>query len=47
MRTEAGVARGAVSDATLGMLLGLIGVIAFSLTLPMTRVALRELDPWF
>lgn len=47
MRVDAGVARGAVSDATLGTLLGLIGVIAFSLTLPMTRVALRELDPWF
>ncbi|MDQ3445816.1 MAG: DMT family transporter [Pseudomonadota bacterium] len=47
MRAEAGVARGAANDVTLGMLIGLIGVIAFSLTLPMTRVALRELDPWF
>lgn len=47
MRVEAGVARGGVSDATAGMVLGLIGVVAFSLTLPMTRVALRELDPWF
>lgn len=47
MRVDAGVARGGVNDATLGMLLGLIGVAAFSLTLPMTRVALRELDPWF
>jgi drug/metabolite transporter (DMT)-like permease len=32
---------------TLGLLLGLIGVIAFSLTLPMTRFAVAELDPWF
>jgi drug/metabolite transporter (DMT)-like permease len=31
----------------LGLALGLIGVIAFSLTLPMTRTAVRELDPWF
>lgn len=28
----------------LGLLLGLVGVIAFSLTLPMTRVAVAELD---
>lgn len=31
----------------LGLALGLVGVIAFSLTLPMTRTAVRELDPWF
>jgi drug/metabolite transporter (DMT)-like permease len=31
----------------LGLALGLLGVIAFSLTLPMTRTAVRELDPWF
>ncbi|HEU0199028.1 MAG TPA: EamA family transporter, partial [Burkholderiaceae bacterium] len=31
----------------LGWLLGLIGVLAFSLTLPMTRFAVAELDPWF
>jgi drug/metabolite transporter (DMT)-like permease len=30
-----------------GLLLGLVGVIAFSLTLPMTRLAVAELDPWF
>lgn len=34
-------------NEALGLLLGFIGVVAFSLTLPMTRVALRELDPWF
>lgn len=31
----------------LGLALGLVGVVAFSLTLPMTRTAVRELDPWF
>lgn len=31
----------------LGLFLGLLGVIAFSLTLPMTRYAVAELDPWF
>lgn len=30
----------------LGWTLGLLGVLAFSLTLPMTRVAVREIDPW-
>lgn len=30
---------------TRGMVLGLIGVFAFSLTLPMTRLAVAELDP--
>jgi len=29
------------------MLLGLAGVLAFSLTLPMTRLAVGELDAWF
>lgn len=31
----------------LGLLLGLVGVLAFSLTLPMTRAAVAQLDPWF
>jgi drug/metabolite transporter (DMT)-like permease len=31
----------------LGLVLALLGVLAFSLTLPMTRTAVRELDPWF
>jgi drug/metabolite transporter (DMT)-like permease len=30
-----------------GFVLALAGVLAFSLTLPMTRTAVRELDPWF
>jgi drug/metabolite transporter (DMT)-like permease len=31
----------------LGLALGLLGVLAFSLTLPMTRFAVAQLDPWF
>ena len=30
----------------LGLLLGLVGVVSFSLTLPMTRLAVAELSPW-
>jgi drug/metabolite transporter (DMT)-like permease len=37
----------ATSHERLGMLLGLVGVLAFSLTLPMTRLAVAELDAWF
>src|SRR5690242_14393421 len=32
---------------TLGLGLGLLGVLGFSLSLPATDVALRDLDPWF
>lgn len=39
--------RAAGSRERLGLLLGLIGVLAFSLTLPMTRLAVAELDAWF
>jgi len=35
------------SPEFVGLLLGLVGVLAFSLTLPMTRFAVAELDPWF
>jgi drug/metabolite transporter (DMT)-like permease len=35
------------SPEVTGLLLGLVGVLAFSLTLPMTRFAVAELDPWF
>ena len=38
---------GTASDEARGMLLGLIGVAIFSLTLPFTRLAVRELDPLF
>jgi len=37
----------AASDDTRGMLLGVAGVAIFSLTLPFTRLAVRELDPLF
>ncbi|MBS1163685.1 MAG: EamA family transporter, partial [Burkholderiaceae bacterium] len=37
----------AASRERLGLLLGLVGVLAFSLTLPMTRLAVAELDAWF
>jgi len=40
-------APGAASRERLGLLLGLIGVLAFSLTLPMTRLAVAELDAGF
>lgn len=44
--TPASVTRAASAD-TRGMLLGLAGVAIFSLTLPFTRLAVRELDPLF
>jgi drug/metabolite transporter (DMT)-like permease len=34
-----------LSKENLGMLLGLVGVLMFSLTLPMTRLAVRQIDP--
>jgi drug/metabolite transporter (DMT)-like permease len=36
-----------ITQETRGMLLGLAGVAVFSLTLPLTRLAVRELDPLF
>ena len=48
MSGGAAITAGAHSrNESFGLLLGLVGVVVFSLTLPMTRVALRELDPWF
>jgi drug/metabolite transporter (DMT)-like permease len=35
------------STETLGLLLGLVGVVIFGGTLPLTRIAVAELDPWF
>jgi drug/metabolite transporter (DMT)-like permease len=35
------------SDAITGGLLGALGVLGFSLSLPMTKVAVEHLDPWF
>ncbi|MFI7080630.1 DMT family transporter [Micromonospora sp. NPDC049903] len=34
-------------DRPLGLALGALGVLAFSLSLPATRVAVQHLDPWF
>ena len=36
-----------VSRETLGLIIGTIGVIIFGVTLPMTRIAVVSLDPWF
>ncbi|MFM8606511.1 MAG: EamA family transporter, partial [Hyphomicrobiales bacterium] len=36
-----------LSRETLGLILGTIGVIIFGVTLPMTRIAVQSLDPWF
>ncbi|WP_246157434.1 DMT family transporter [Catellatospora sichuanensis] len=30
-----------------GLVLGAVGVLAFSLSLPMTRIVVQQLDPWF
>jgi drug/metabolite transporter (DMT)-like permease len=35
------------SAVTAGLILGLLGVLAFSMSLPATRVAVHDLDPWF
>jgi len=36
-----------VPDATLGLILGCLGVCVFGLTLPLTRIAVRDMDPLF
>ncbi|MEU4771411.1 DMT family transporter [Micromonospora sp. NPDC023644] len=35
------------ADRTIGLALGALGVLAFSMSLPATRVAVQQLDPWF
>ncbi len=35
------------ADRATGLALGALGVVAFSFSLPATRVAVQELDPWF
>ncbi|MGC5331438.1 DMT family transporter [Micromonospora sp. DT62] len=35
------------ADRTVGLALGALGVLAFSMSLPATRVAVQQLDPWF
>ncbi|WP_341720773.1 DMT family transporter [Micromonospora sp. FIMYZ51] len=34
-------------ERTVGLTLGALGVLAFSMSLPATRVAVQQLDPWF
>ena len=36
-----------LSRETLGLIIGTIGVVIFGVTLPMTRIAVVSLDPWF
>ena len=45
MRVEDNVT--AASRVTAGILLGALGVLAFSFSLPATRLAVQGLDPWF
>lgn len=52
MTADTTPAHARMSDATLGLWLGLIGVVVFALTLPMTRLATGTVDapqfsPWF
>lgn len=35
------------ADRFTGLALGAVGVLAFSLSLPATRIAVQQLDPWF
>ncbi|MEU7614801.1 DMT family transporter [Micromonospora rifamycinica] len=35
------------ADRSTGLVLGALGVCAFSMSLPATRVAVQQLDPWF
>ncbi|MEU1888840.1 DMT family transporter [Micromonospora rifamycinica] len=35
------------ADRSAGLVLGALGVCAFSMSLPATRVAVQQLDPWF
>lgn len=44
---ETKTAQQPIDDKALGLLLGLIGVLIFSGTLPATRIAVGSFDPWF
>lgn len=41
------MARPVTADQFTGLALGALGVLAFSMSLPATRVAVQQLDPWF
>src|SRR3712207_6194720 len=45
MRTESNATEPAKETA--GLLLGFVGVLAFSFSIPATRLAVEDLDPWF
>ncbi|KUL26188.1 DMT family transporter [Actinoplanes awajinensis] len=45
MRSKSSATDG--STVTAGLALGALGVLAFSMSLPATRVAVHDLDPWF
>jgi drug/metabolite transporter (DMT)-like permease len=45
MKTESSATE--PKTVTAGLALGALGVLAFSMSLPMTRVAVQHLDPWF
>ncbi|MEH0969652.1 DMT family transporter [Micromonospora sp. CPCC 205546] len=46
-KSSATVRTAVTVDRTVGLVLGALGVLAFSMSLPATRVAVQQLDPWF
>lgn len=46
-KSSATVPTAVTGDRAVGLALGALGVLAFSLSLPATRVAVQQLDPWF
>ncbi|MEV6813754.1 DMT family transporter [Micromonospora sp. NPDC051296] len=46
-KSSATVAATVTADRFIGFTLGALGVLAFSMSLPATRVAVQQLDPWF
>ena len=46
-KSSATVTTAVTADRVIGLTLGALGVLAFSMSLPATRVAVQQLDPWF
>jgi drug/metabolite transporter (DMT)-like permease len=46
-KSSATVATAVTADRVAGLALGALGVLAFSMSLPATRVVVQQLDPWF
>jgi drug/metabolite transporter (DMT)-like permease len=46
-KSSATVAPAVTADRVAGLAFGALGVLAFSMSLPATRVAVQQLDPWF